>query len=78
MTYEDRLKHRDLVDRSAALAERLAEGDGGAPVTRDEARELAALVTEVLAQLNPERWDHMMEAIVDEATRRSGSLAPAR
>ncbi|MDH3734314.1 MAG: hypothetical protein OEU54_12310 [Gemmatimonadota bacterium] len=78
MTYEDRVKHRELLERSASLAERLGEGEGWAPVTRDEARELSTLIDEVLAQLSPERWDRLMEAIVDEATRRAGSLAPSR
>ena len=78
MTYEDRLKHRELIERSAALAERLEEGEGRDPVSKEEARELSALIAEVLAQLSPERWDRMMEAVVDEATRRSGTLAPSR
>ena len=78
MNYEDRLKHRELTERSAALAEKLADGDAWEPVTREEARELAALLDEVLSQLSPERRDRLMEAVVDEAARRAGSLAPSR
>ena len=78
MTYEERRKHRELVDRSTAIVERLEEGEAWAPVTREEARELASLVEELVAQLSPERWDHLMEAVVDEAGRRAGSLAPIR
>jgi len=77
MTYEDRMKHRDLVERSGALVERLGEGEEWAPVTRGEARELAALVQELIGQLSPERWDHVMEAAVHEAARRAGSPQPA-
>ena len=76
MTYEDRMKHLELVERSAALSQRLAEGEAWAPVSREEARELAALVEEILVQLSPERRDHLMETVVAEATRRAGSLAP--
>jgi len=75
MTYEERLKHRDLVDRSARLGERLSEGDEQSPVTRAEARELLEILEETLAQLSPERWDRVMQAIVEEAARRAGSVA---
>lgn len=77
MTYEDRMKHLELLERSSALSARLAEGDAWAPLTREEGRELAALVEEILAQLSPERRDHLMEAVVEEAARRAGALAPA-
>ncbi|MFV1985792.1 MAG: hypothetical protein ACC682_00810 [Gemmatimonadota bacterium] len=77
MTYEDRMRHRDLVERSAALVEQLGEGDEWASVTRGEARELAALIQELIGELSPERWDHVMEAVVNEAARRAGSLQPA-
>ncbi len=77
MTYEDRMKHRAFVERSAALVERLGEGETWAPVTREEAREMAALLEEIVEQLSPERWDHLMEAVVDEASRRAGALQPA-
>ena len=76
MTYEERVKHRDLVERSRALRQRLSDGD--APVTRDEALELASLIEEVIEQLSPERWDQIMETIVDEAARRAGSLVPIK
>jgi hypothetical protein len=45
-------------------------------VTREEARELVAILEEVSEQNSPERWDHMMETIVDEAARRAGALSP--
>jgi hypothetical protein len=45
-------------------------------MTREEAREMAALVEELVAQVSPERWDQFMGAVVDEASRRAGSLAP--
>jgi len=76
MTYEERLRHRDLVDRSAQLRKQLGEGEERSPVTRGEARELAQIVEETLSQLSPERWDRMMEAVVEEATRRAGAAAP--
>ncbi len=74
MTYEDRVRHRELVERTSALRERLAEGGGRERVTREEARELAALLEELLAQLSPERWDHMMETVAGEAARRAGVM----
>lgn len=73
MTYEERLQHRDLVERTARLRERLETVEGG--LDRDEARELVSIVEEMLEQLSPERWDRIMETIVDEAARRAGSLA---
>jgi len=75
MTYEERLQHRDLVDRSAQLRDRLGEGEEWSPLTRGEARELVQIVEETLGQLSPERWDRMMETIVEEATRRAGAAA---
>ena len=75
MTYEERLKHRDLLDRSAQLRERFAEGDEQSPVTRAEAQELLEILEETLAQLSPERWDRIMQAVVEEAVRRAGSVA---
>ena len=41
------------------------------PLTRGEGRELAVIVEETLALISPERWDRVMEMIVDEATRRT-------
>ncbi|WP_419935611.1 hypothetical protein [Candidatus Palauibacter sp.] len=71
MNYEERLRHRDLTERATRLREQLEEGDGGAGLRRAEGRELVALLEETLAQISPERWDRIMEAIVDEATRRT-------
>ncbi|WP_420462255.1 hypothetical protein [Candidatus Palauibacter sp.] len=71
MNYEERLRHRDLTERATRLREQLEEGDGGALLGRAEGRELVALLEETLAQISPERWDRIMEAIVDEATRRT-------
>jgi hypothetical protein len=70
------VKHRELVERSSALSDRLRDGEAWAPMTREEAREMAALVEELVAQVSPERWDQFMGAVVDEASRRAGSLAP--
>jgi hypothetical protein len=78
VTYEDRVLHRELVERTTELRERLAAGDDDAPVTRAEAREMASLIEELLAQLAPERRDRMMESMADEAARRAASLAPMR
>lgn len=73
MNYEERLRHRDLGDRAARLRERLGEGDDTEPLTRGEGRELAVIVEETLALISPERWDRVMEMIVDEATRRTSA-----
>lgn len=74
MTYEVRLKHRELVERAAALRTRLEEGKAGEPLTREEGRELAALVEELVVQLRPERWDDLMETVAAEAARRAGAV----
>lgn len=74
MSYEARLKHRELVDRAAALRERLDGGDDEARLTRQEGRELAALVEELVVQLRPERWDDLMETVAAEAARRAGAV----
>jgi hypothetical protein len=76
MTYERRIRHRELTERVTGLRERLETGESWTPVTREEARELVAILEEVLEQISPERWDRMMESIVDEATRRAGALSP--
>ena len=78
MNYEERLRYRELVERAETLRERLAEGEGGAPVTREEGRELAGLLAEALSKLSPERFDRMMETIAQEAARRAGAGAPTR
>ncbi len=75
MTYEERMQHRDLVDRSAELRARFAEGDDQTPITRADARELVKILEEILVQLSPERWERAMETMVEEAGRRSGSGA---
>ena len=76
MTYEERLKHQDLVERSARLKEALGEGDEAQSMTRAEARELTELVEEILALISPERWDRLMQTVVEEATRRAGAVSP--
>ena len=73
MNYEDRLRHRDLTDRATRLRERLEADKGAAPLRGEDGRELVALVEETLALISPERWDRVMEMIVDEAARRSGA-----
>lgn len=74
MTYETRMKHRELVERAAALREQLEGGEDEARLTRAEGRELAALVEELVVQLRPERWDDLMETVAAEAARRAGAV----
>ena len=74
MTYEERVQHRDLVDRAAELRQALGEGDDWAPITRAEARDLMAIVEETLIQISPERFDRLMQTIVEEAARRAGAM----
>jgi len=74
MTYEVRLKHRELVERAAALRQHLDGGEDDARMTRAEGRELAALVEELVVQLRPERWDDLMETVAAEAARRAGAV----
>lgn len=76
MSYEERLRHRELFERATALRKRLELGERHAPLGREEGRELAAIMEATLAEISPERWDRVMEAIASEAARRAGS-APA-
>jgi len=76
VNYEERVRHRELVERAGELRQRLDRGEEADPVTRGEARELVALLEEILSGLAPERWDRMMESMADEAARRAASFAP--
>lgn len=78
MTYEDRERHRALVERMAALREGLEAREADAPLTRDEALELVALLEEIADRLSPQRMDRLMETVADEASRRAGALSPSR
>jgi hypothetical protein len=78
MTYEDRERHRALVDRLAALRESLEAGDSDAPFTREDALGLVMVLEEIADRLSPERMDRLMETIADEASRRAGAMAPSR
>jgi len=78
MTYEQRVRHRELAERCAALRDRLAEGDSRAPATREEATELTDLLVAVLEEWSPERLDRLMETIADEAARRAGAFSPIK
>ena len=75
MTYEERQQHRALVERAEDLRERLEEGRGDVPLTRDEALELIDLVEGALDRTSPERWDNALEVIVEEAARRAGRMS---
>jgi hypothetical protein len=75
MTYEDRIKHRDLVERLTRLRERIQEGEDSSALTRAEAGELVAIVEETVANSSPERLDRIMETVVDEATLRAGAFS---
>lgn len=76
MSYEERLRHRDLIERAEELRKRLEVGDGDAPMRREEGRELAAILEATLREIGPERWDRVMEMVASEAARRAGA-APA-
>ena len=75
MTYEERLRHRDLIERSADLRKQLELGDGDAPMRREEGRELAAILEATLSEIGPERWDRVMEMVASEAARRAGAAS---
>lgn len=73
MSYEERLRHRDLLERATELRKRLELEDGDAPMRREEGRELAAILEATLTEIGPERWDRVMEAVASEAARRAGA-----
>lgn len=74
MTYLERHQHRELRERADRLRRRLEEGDSEDPLTRKEALELLELVDGALERMSPERWDHTMEVIAEEAARRAGRM----
>lgn len=78
MTYEDRERHRALVDRLSALRESLETGDSDASFTREDALGLVTVLDEIADRLSPERMDRLMETIADEASRRASAMAPSR
>lgn len=78
MDYEDRERYRALTDRVAALRVRIEEGESRAPLTREEARELLALLELAVDRLSPERWDRLMDTVAHEAARRAGVFSPSR
>lgn len=78
MNYEERVRHRELLERARELRERFEREDEAVRVSREEAAELAALVEEALRHTSPERFDRMMETIVQETVRRVGAGAPMR
>lgn len=73
MSYEERLRHRDLLERASELRKRLELEDGDSPMRREEGRELAAILEATLTEISPERWDRVMEAVANEAARRAGA-----
>lgn len=75
MTYMERQQHRALVERAEGLREQLEEGREDAPLTREEALELVALVEGALDRTSPERWDNALEVIAEEAARRAGRMS---
>lgn len=75
MSYEERLRHRDLIERATDLRKRLEGQDVDSPMRREEGLELTAILEATLAEISPERWDRVMEAVATEAARRA-SAAP--
>jgi len=74
-SYEERLRHRDLLERATDLRRRLELEDGDSPMRREEGAELAALLEATLAEISAERWDRVMGTIAGEAARRAGAGA---
>lgn len=74
--YEERLRHRELLECATDLRRRLEGRDGESPMRCEEGVELAAILEATLTEISPERWDRVMEAIAGEAARRAGA-APA-
>ncbi|WP_419948724.1 hypothetical protein [Candidatus Palauibacter sp.] len=73
MSYEERLRHRDLLGRATDLRRRLERRDADSPMRREEGLELVAILEATLAEISPERWDRVMEAVASEAARRAGA-----
>ena len=73
MSYEERLRHQDLLQRATDLRRGLEGGDADSPMRREEGLKLAAILEATLAEVSPERWDRVMEAVASEAARRAGA-----
>lgn len=78
MTYLERKKYRALRGRVEALRDELEEGAPDEPLTREEAREIVAVLDAIMDRMSPDRWDHMMEVVAEEAARRAGQFSPSR
>lgn len=78
MTYLERKKYRKLRSRVEELRAELERGDAERPLTRGEALEMLDLMNETLERMGPDRWDHLMEVVAEEAARRAGQLASMR
>ena len=72
MTFEERQQFKELQQTVADIRARLAEED--ATLERTDALALLDVVEYLFGRMSPERWDHMMETIADEAARRAEAL----
>jgi uncharacterized membrane protein YccC len=72
MTYLERRQYRHMRERAERLREALEEREPEEGITRDEALELLDLVAGTLERMSPDRWDHMLEVVAEEASRRAG------
>ena len=78
MTYEERQLYRELRERLDALRERMSEGAPDEPLTREDGREILAVLDATVERMSPERWDRAMDSIAEEAARRAGQAALSR
>lgn len=73
MTFEDRQRFKELQETIVGLRSRLEGSDETDPLDRSDTLVLLEIVEYVLGRMSPERWDHMMETVADEAARRAES-----
>lgn len=73
MTYLERRQYREMRQRAEELRSDLEEKEADESLTRDEALELLELVVGAMERMSPDRWDHMLEVVAEEASRRAGS-----
>lgn len=73
MTYLERKQYRELHERAEELRESLQRRDPEQGLSRSEAIELLDLMVATLERMSPDRRDHMLEVVAEEAARRAGS-----
>lgn len=72
MTFEERQRFKELQQTVTDMRARLADEE--AALEPSDVLALLDILEYLFGRMSPERWDHMMETIADEAARRAEAL----